>query len=88
MCGCKNKKPVQIQAPVQKIVKSENCEQNFTTISNINIKLNCLENKIPIRVYNSYLGIILSMLNTGRYCDYDVTNILNDLETNGCGSNN
>lgn len=60
------------------------CTKTLGEIKILQDRLNCAKDKISFKYYNSYSGIIKSMLNFKDYCRYDVAPILDMIENHEC----
>ena len=60
------------------------CLRTLQEMKTLQQRLNCAKEKISPKYYNSYAGIIKSMLNFKDYCKYDLGPILDMIENHGC----
>lgn len=86
MCGCNKVIPQYQGSPtyIPVITPPVFCTKTLGDIQEISNKLPCLKSKINIKQYNSFVGIIQSMLNLQDYCKYDTDQITQMLTLHGC----
>ena len=86
-CSKKNTSPGYYDMSVYDVIWPPNKTRCLRTKEEMLIlqnRLNCAKNKMGYKYYNSYAGIIKSMLNFKDYCKYDVTPILDMIDNHGC----
>ncbi len=60
------------------------CLRTLEEVRTLQNRLNCAKETMSYKYYNSYAGILKSMLNFRDYCRYDLSPILDMIESHGC----
>lgn len=76
MCSCGNVNSVSslyYPSPSPEVV--ENCEKTRTEIQDLYNRMVCVKSEVTGKTVNTYLGILLTMLNINQYCKYNTNEI-------------
>lgn len=83
---CKRCSQKQNQINIYSIVPplNSNCDKTLEEIESLKQRLYCVESKIPLSLYNQYMGIIRSLINLKNYCKYNLDPIIQLLNEYNC----
>jgi hypothetical protein len=84
MCSCGKVNSVQrTYSPPPVVIVNKDCFVTKQKIETIYNRLLCLKNSGTSNI-NSYIGKIITMINLKDYCKYDISDILNFLNSTNC----
>mgnify|MGYP006335215857 CR=1 FL=1 len=87
MCNCNKSTPIVAASTyysVQQNISTFDCSKSKGEIEALYEKLKCLKGKIHFKNYNSWKGILDSLLNTKNYCKYSLTPLIELFITYEC----
>lgn len=60
------------------------CTRTLAEIQQLKARLTCVKGKIQYRLYNRYMGFLISMINFKNYCKYNIEPMSEMLDSYGC----